>query len=408
MKAPRPGSLFDDDAARSDASLVVMRRVPRDKQRLTAEQRTFNRLIDRIRRRREALAAWEAYRPRFQARLQGELEPIEKAVLAAQRQLVLQLDGLLGENTTRARLTKRHRTKLRAVLLEVAGAILHAGPDAEIEAAYDRYADVPYSVERDERMRLEREMFGDSPGRADYGDDAARGEEESNQGRKRKQQSRRDDEQRSRGRRSRAGSTENGRDESSVQTGAARQAAQSVREIYRKLVSALHPDREADPAERARKTELMQRANEAWKRNDLLELLALQIETAQIDADSLAELPHERLRHYNQALQEQLRRLEGQLLELTMALRFDFGLAGPTVEPRDVDDALTAQIAEARATMKRIERLSKRLDDPAQRRAAIDELDEPEDDPELWEMLALADAFDSEWKPERQSRRRRR
>ena len=38
----------------------------------------------------------------------------------------------------------------------------------------------------------------------------------------------------------------------------------SIREVYRKLVSALHPDREPDPQERARKTALMQRVNQAY------------------------------------------------------------------------------------------------------------------------------------------------
>src|SRR5690606_20305824 len=91
---------------------------------------------------------------------------------------------------------------------------------------------------------------------------------------------------------------------------AAREASVSVREVYRKLVSALHPDREIDAAERKRKTRLMQRANQAYERNDLLELLALQIETEQIDAAALASVPEERLKHYNQVLLDQARVLD--------------------------------------------------------------------------------------------------
>ena len=69
---------------------------------------------------------------------------------------------------------------------------------------------------------------------------------------------------------SRAGSD---RDGTGPRGQAALEASQSVRDVYRKLVSALHPDREADGAERERKTALMQRANQAYERNDLLELL---------------------------------------------------------------------------------------------------------------------------------------
>jgi hypothetical protein len=79
--------------------------------------------------------------------------------------------------------------------------------------------------------------------------------------------------------------------------------SQSVRDIYRKLASVLHPDRETDPTERERKTALIQRANQAYGRNDLLELLTLQIETEQIDAGALADIPEARLRHYNDVLQ---------------------------------------------------------------------------------------------------------
>jgi hypothetical protein len=46
---------------------------------------------------------------------------------------------------------------------------------------------------------------------------------------------------------------------------AAQGGTQAVREVFRKLVSELHPDRETDPAEHARDTELMQRVNQAYK-----------------------------------------------------------------------------------------------------------------------------------------------
>ena len=49
--------------------------------------------------------------------------------------------------------------------------------------------------------------------------------------------------------------------------------SQSIREVYRKLAGALHPDRESDPQERERKTALMQRVNQAYAKNNLLQLL---------------------------------------------------------------------------------------------------------------------------------------
>ena len=86
---------------------------------------------------------------------------------------------------------------------------------------------------------------------------------------------------------------------------AQQQISQSLREIYRKLVSGLHPDRETDPTERERKTVLMQRVNQAYDAGQLLQLLELQLEMEQIDTEHIAGLGEARLKHYNQVLAEQ-------------------------------------------------------------------------------------------------------
>lgn len=70
-----------------------------------------------------------------------------------------------------------------------------------------------------------------------------------------------------------------------------------MRDIFRKLASALHPDRETDPAEHGRKTALMQRANVAYAANDLLGLLELQLEVDQIDQTGLDNLGDDRIKY---------------------------------------------------------------------------------------------------------------
>ena len=90
----------------------------------------------------------------------------------------------------------------------------------------------------------------------------------------------------------------------------------AVREAYRRLVSELHPDRETDPDAQTRKTELMQRVNQAYKAGDLLGLLEMQLSLEQIDAAALAGLADERLRHYVHVLEEQGRQLRDELQEL--------------------------------------------------------------------------------------------
>ena len=102
---------------------------------------------------------------------------------------------------------------------------------------------------------------------------------------------------------------------------AAQQASQSVREVYRKLASSLHPDREPDPAERVRKTALMQRANQAYADNKLLDLLQLQLEAEHIDAAHLARVSEERLQHYNRVLTSQYQELQVEVQSLRAHLQ---------------------------------------------------------------------------------------
>src|SRR5690349_234103 len=93
---------------------------------------------------------------------------------------------------------------------------------------------------------------------------------------------------------------------SSACTSTWRPARKFLREIYRKLASAVHPDREADAERRAEKNELMQKINRAYATNDLLTLLEAQLRLEQIDPEHVTKLSGERLKHYNKLLSEQL------------------------------------------------------------------------------------------------------
>jgi hypothetical protein len=114
-------------------------------------------------------------------------------------------------------------------------------------------------------------------------------------------------------------------------------SSQSVREVYRKLASALHPDRETDEQERARKTDLMQRVNTAYAEKDLLSLLQLQLEIEQIDTDHISNLPLDRIKHYNRVLAEQVKELEDEILVQNMMFNGRFAFApDETTKPAQV------------------------------------------------------------------------
>ena len=107
-------------------------------------------------------------------------------------------------------------------------------------------------------------------------------------------------------------------------------AKSSLRTIFRQLASALHPDRETDPAERARKTALMSEVNAAYGRNDLGTMLRLQLQIAQLDAGSIARMTDETLASMSVVLKEQVSTLES---ELSMVLHRAEAELGVSVSP---------------------------------------------------------------------------
>lgn len=107
---------------------------------------------------------------------------------------------------------------------------------------------------------------------------------------------------------------------------------QSVRTVYRDLVKVLHPDREPDPAEKARKTALLQRVTAAYEANELLTLLRLQLELDRLEPAHLERLADAQLAPYNRLLREQVRELEDTLADeqMTEADYSDFPYPNPS------------------------------------------------------------------------------
>ncbi|MEF9481547.1 J domain-containing protein [Ralstonia sp. 1B3] len=142
------------------------------------------------------------------------------------------------------------------------------------------------------------------------------------------------------------------------------QVTLSIREVYRKLASALHPDRETDPQERERKTRLMQRVNEAYDKNNLLQLLELQLELEHIDQHSINRINEARLTHYNQILKDQVRELDRQIHRVETTFRYTYGYQRFEALPPDaVLQKLDFDIAALRQQVRNIEQDLAAFDD---------------------------------------------
>ncbi len=381
-------TLFDAPADEAVGAALIS--VNQPKAALTKAQKTFNRLTAQIRRERESLAAWQGYESRFHERVGLELQPVLKQVAEAQRRMVRCIDQILSEKPAKGqRLNRKHRKVLCGMLADLCDELLQAGPDAELEALHDKHSEVSRDEMRQQDMELAEAMATDVFGAdivaghdAKDFDDLMRhvhakvGERVEVEARSR--------EEAAAARRAKRGRPTKAEQAAERKAQAAQEASQSVREIYRKLASALHPDRETDPAERDRKTSLMQRANHAYERKDLLGLLGLQIELEHIDVDHLASVPDTRIGHYNEVLREQLEALEVEQLEFAERYHMVLGTLVPHFHPKAVDTALSARIKESRARLGHIEHDLTILADPGLRKTYLQELAEQraeDDDP---------------------------
>src|ERR1019366_7485439 len=188
------------------------------------------------------------------------------------------------------------RAKLRQVLMNLVTGLLQDGNDESLAALRDKYSDVSDEQRRRSEMDLTEALLNDVFGLEVDADHGATSAEELLQHAQRKMQERADRPCDRIARRSKA-SAAKAEAARAQREQAAREVSQSLREVYRKLVSALHPDREPDADARQRKTLLMQRVNQAYDGNDLLTVLGLQLEIEQIDAAHLSSVPPQRLAH---------------------------------------------------------------------------------------------------------------
>jgi len=341
MVAPTQSMLFDDEATKSTSVVEVLGKTS------TADkaQTEFRRLAGKLEQRREALGAWRTCQTRFQQRLGTELMPLEREYSQVRRALVLLFDEMLG--TPKAVTGKAERAKLKQLVIDFTWGLLQEGEDPELVALHDKHSKFSHSEGLEKEMALSKAMIERMTG-IDLGDDhsaknfedllAKAAEEMQRQAAEHAEEHA--SKQKSRRQSAKARAAE------SKQLQAAQEASQTVREIYRKLASSLHPDREADALLREQKTEQMQRANQAYRAGDLLTLLSLQLEIEQIDADHFSTLPRQRLAHYNRVLKEQIAEIDAEIQNLIAHFRMAARLPPfARLTPGDVDRKLNEDIA---------------------------------------------------------------
>ena len=322
-----------------------------DQAALSKGQKAFNTLIKQIENKRTRLAAWESAMPLYHQKYLSDWVPLMESSADLRTRLVVCLDGAYDQKG----FTKTERRTIAGIITDLAGELVAARQDAEMKRIYNRYSQSDYDREEAANLKGVQDMLEDALG-LDLGEELdvsspdeffARAQEKIQERQAEFDAERQAHEDR---RAKRAKSAKQLAQEARQQT-QQRQLSQSIREVYRKLVSALHPDRETDPTERARKTALMQRVNQAYDKNNLLQLLELQLELEHIDQFALNNISDDRLKHYNKILKDQLAELDQEILHVEDQFRAEYGLSpfvdiSPSTILRDlVRDVVTMQQA---------------------------------------------------------------
>jgi hypothetical protein len=268
----------------------------------TPGQDRFRFLIDRIEKVRHARADWDQLVVDFKKSDAERIYPLRATLKQVTRDTVFQIDRLLDKKGW----SRADQSALKDIACHTAEALLHANPDdAEIRTIFDRHSSMTFQEMKEEEIEELKQDAKKHMG-IDLDDADIKSEEDLV------------DRVYEHMKNAEAQSPDQQRAETSART-----AKQFLREIYRKLASAVHPDREVDAARRAEKTDLMQQINRAYATNDLLTLLEAQLRLELIDPDHVSKISGKRLQQFNRLLSEQLAEATTELRSLQDAFRTD-------------------------------------------------------------------------------------
>jgi len=291
---------------------------------LTPAQKKFNTLIGRINRQRKRLAEWQEIMPIYQEEVLTTFQPLRDSYAGFQAQMVELLDSHWVNN----RFSRLQKEKVSHIIKDICVELINDHGRDDLKPIANRHSDIDFDDQQEQmkamsgdvlRAMLEAE-FGIDPGHVELDMDDPYGTAEK-LGSILEEQQRKAEEQRPRRKktaRQLAREQREKEEESKI--------SQSIRAVYRQLVGALHPDRETDPEEHQRKTDLMQKVTVAYKNRNLLQLLELQLTVEQIDQNTIDTINKDRLNHFNKILQRQSLELKQEIEEVELHMKAAGGL----------------------------------------------------------------------------------
>ena len=317
------------------------------------EHKRFQTLLAKIDKARQRLQAWQEQLPLFAQSHDERVSPVLAELTAARRAWAFELEAL----QLRKGWSKADVQTLSQMICDLCGALLDMDdePDDELKALYNRCAEVDFDTEGQQHLDEMKALLEHVAG-VDLGDGPVESVDDL-MGRAHAQMAQMQDERQ-------AAHGANTRPPRKAKTAAQKRAdedaariSQTVREVYRKLASALHPDRAdpgATPQQRQQRTDRMAAANSAYEAGDLLALLTLQLQIEQVDIAHAAGVAATQVKHFNKVLAEQLRELETEIDGRQHAFCASYGLmTGQRLDPAKLglllkDELQSLEIAKLR------------------------------------------------------------
>ncbi len=214
---------------------------------LSKGQKAFNSLIKQIEKRRARLSAWESSALAFHQKFAADYVPLEQTLADLQIRLIHRLDEACDQKG----LTKAEHRTASDLVAEMAGDLASERDDPELKELYNKHSGSDYdreaAAEMEDMKRALEGMLG-----AELGDDLDMSSPEAVYERVRAEMEQHWAQHFVKNRAGEEPRAARKKTAKQIAAEARVEAKQveltlSIREVYRKLASALHPDRETDP-----------------------------------------------------------------------------------------------------------------------------------------------------------------
>ncbi|MCW5589026.1 MAG: hypothetical protein KIT27_05110 [Legionellales bacterium] len=298
-------------------------------QQLSSAQKKFNRLTKGIQRTKEQLQDWLKIDDEVKKFYASRILPLSKEVSELRLKLLIQLDKWYQHKS----LTTIQNQKLYSLIQELSHYCVNNDESEEAKRIYNFYHNENFDDNKKEhyaqlQAEIEEVLDVDLGDQFDFNSESSIDEFIAMLKQQAEKQQSEEPAQKAKKKPSKA---------EKKQAEQAAVESQSIKTIFRQLTKVLHPDREMDEQEKQRKSELMQQANIAYKKQDLLSLLELQITIEQTNQSDIDAISDNHLQSYNRVLQRQLNTLQEEVYCIQQQINFHFNIPPYYREPQQIE-----------------------------------------------------------------------